>query len=371
MKKKRVLTLTTYDVYNYGASLQAYALQQYIKKRGCESELINYQPDYLTRKYDYTWVNPESKMSRYAVTRIVYRCLKYLQRQTTMGRKRAFDTFHKNYLLQGTRYRTHQELTDNPPIADAYIVGSDQIWNTFYETGQDGAFYLDFVKSGVKASYAASFSYTEISSEWQEKISTWLKSFDKISVRECHGVDILKSMGLDGKWVLDPVFLLSDDQWKNVMTSFEKKEKYLLLYDFENNKDLKHFCIQYAKEKGLKIYSINDTYPCRYADRNFSSAGPREFLSLIYNCDAFVSNSFHGTAFSIIFRKPVFVFNRVRHKVNSRMESLTSLFKIGDCIVEPQSDYTKYINKEFDFEQINAIRLHEVDKSKEYINGLL
>ena len=121
----------------------------------------------------------------------------------------------------------------------------------------------------------------------------------------------------------------------------------------------------------MKIYSINDTYPCRYADRNFSSAGPREFLSLIYNCDAFVSNSFHGTAFSIIFRKPVFVFNRVRHKVNSRMESLTSLFKIGDCIVEPQSDYTKYINKEFDFEQINAIRLHEVDKSKEYINGLL
>lgn len=371
MKKKRVLTLTTYDVYNYGASLQAYALQQYLNMQGCESELINYQPEYLTRKYDYCWVNPESKMSRYALTRIIYRCLKYLQRQTTMGRKRAFDTFHKDYLIQGTRYRTHQELMDNPPIADAYIVGSDQIWNTFYETGQDGAFYLDFVKTGVKTSYAASFSYTEISSEWQEKISTWLKSFDKISVRECHGVDILKSMGLDGKWVLDPVFLLSDDQWKNVMASFEKKEKYLLLYDFENNKDLKHFCIQYAKEKGLKIYSINDTYPCRYADRNFSSAGPREFLSLIYNCDAFVSNSFHGTAFSIIFGKPVFVFNRNRHKVNSRMESLTKMFGIEECIVPEGFTIDKYAEMVFDFEKINNIRIEKLEVSEKFLNELL
>ena len=215
MKKKRVLTLTTYDVYNYGASLQAYALQQYIKKRGCESELINYQPDYLTRKYDYTWVNPESKMSRYAVTRIVYRCLKYLQRQTTMGRKRAFDTFHKDYLIQGTRYRTHQELMDNPPIADIYIVGSDQIWNTFYETGRDGAFYLDFVKQGLKASYSASFSYTEICEEWKKKISFWLKDFNKIAVREYHGVEILKDLGFDGYWVLDPVFLLSIEKWND------------------------------------------------------------------------------------------------------------------------------------------------------------
>lgn len=371
MDKKLVLTLTTYDVYNYGASLQAYALQQYIKKQGCDSELINYQPEYLTRKYDYRWVNPESRMSKYAITRVAYRVMKYLQRQTTMRRKRAFDDFHIKYLLQGKRYRTHQELIDNPPIADVYIVGSDQIWNTFYETGKDGAFYLDFVKSGLKASYAASFSYTDIDSTWKEILSVWLRNFDKIAVRECHGVDILRSMGLEGQWVLDPVFLLSVDQWKSLMSPFEKKENYILVYDFENNSEIKRFSLQYAKEKKLKVYSINDTYPRLYADRNFSSAGPLEFLSLIYHCDAFVSNSFHGTAFSIIFGKPVFVFNRNRHKVNSRMDSLTSLFGISDCIVEYQSDYSKYINKTFDFERINIIRLHELKKSMEYLNALL
>lgn len=369
--KKNVLTLTTYDVYNYGASLQAYALQQYISKLGCDVELINYQPKYLTRKYDYHWVNPESKMSKYALTRGVYRCLKYLQRQTTMRRKRAFDVFHNDFLLQGKCYHTHKEMIDNPPLADIYIVGSDQVWNTFYETGQDGTFYLDFVKSGKKVSYAASFSYTEISKEWKEKISIWLKDFEKIAVRECHGIDILKNMGLEGEWVLDPVFLLSINQWRSIMSTFKKKEPYLLVYDFENNLEIKRFCKQYAAEKGLRIYSVNDTYPRHYADKNFSSAGPREFLSLIYNCDAFVSNSFHGTAFSIIFEKPVFVFNRNRHKVNSRMESLTSLFGISDCMVKPQKDYSEYINMVFDFEHINTVRMHELEKSTAYLKELL
>lgn len=368
---KRALTLTTYDVYNYGASLQAYALQQYLMSQGCESELINYQPEYLRRKYDYMWVNPESKLSKWWITRVAYRIMKFLQRQTTMGRKKAFDTFHKQYLAQTEPYYTYDELAANPPVADLYIVGSDQIWNTFYETGRDGAFYLDFVKKGVKASYAASFSYTEISKEWEEKIALWLKDFEKIAVREFNGVDILKRIGLDGQWVLDPVFLLPIEKWKEIMTPIKKKEPYILVYDFESNKEIERFCKEYAKEKGLKIYSINDTYPKMYADKNFSSAGPREFLSLIYNCDAFVSNSFHGTAFSIIFDRPVFVFNRNRHKVNSRMESLTRLFGIEECIVPENFNIAKYTTMPFDFERIKKTRLDELEKSKEFLKALL
>lgn len=178
-------------------------------------------------------------------------------------------------------------------------------------------------------------------------------------------------MDIDGQWVLDPVFLLPIEKWKEIMTPIEKKEPYILVYDFESNKEIERFCKEYAKEKGLKIYSINDTYPKMYADKNFSSAGPREFLSLIYNCDAFVSNSFHGTAFSIIFGKPVFVFNRNRHKVNSRMESLTHLFGIEECIVPENFNITQYSAMPFDFEKINSIRLAELEKSKAYLKSLL
>lgn len=178
-------------------------------------------------------------------------------------------------------------------------------------------------------------------------------------------------MEIEGTWVLDPVFLLSVDEWKKQMSFFEKKEKYLLLYDFEGNKDLKRFAKAYAKTHKLKIYAIVDTYPLFYADRNFTSAGPSEFLSLIYHCDAFISNSFHGTAFSIIFNKPVYVFNRHRHKVNSRMESLMTLFDLKDCILTDSAMYETAIHKSFDFSHINDIREHELQKSKEYLSKLL
>lgn len=92
----KIKTLTTYDVYNYGASLQAYALMTYLSSLGNDVEIINYQPSYLTRKYDYKWVNPESSMSRYAVTRVLYRILKFLQRQTTMRRNKLLTNSPKS-----------------------------------------------------------------------------------------------------------------------------------------------------------------------------------------------------------------------------------------------------------------------------------
>lgn len=368
----KIKTLTTYDVYNYGASLQAYALQTYLTDLGNDVEIINYQPEYLTRKYDYKWVNPESWMSHNVVTRYVYRVMKYLQRQTTLGRKRKFDEFNHKILKETKRkYLTYDDLCQNPPEADLYIVGSDQIWNVFYETGRDKAFYLDFVNKGAKASYAASFSFLDIDNENLERIRKSLSTFKAVSVREYQGLDILNKMGINGTWVLDPVFLLSVDKWKMLMSNFKKTEPYLLVYDFEGNGLLETFAKNYAKQKGLKIYSITDTYPRLYADRNFNSAGPKEFLSLIYNCDAFVSNSFHGTAFSIIFHKPVFVFNRHRHKVNSRMQSLVKLFGLENCIISDYTDSEKAMKVSFDFSSIDRIKNENLLTSIKFLQKLL
>lgn len=368
----KIKTLTTYDVYNFGASLQAYALQTYLSNLGNEVEIINYQPDYLTRKYDYKWVNPESSMSKFLVTRIIYRILKFLQRQTTLKRKRKFDIFNHQVLKETShKYLTYKELQMNPPEADLFFVGSDQIWNTFYEAGRDPAFYLEFVHKGKKASYAASFSYLDIDDMNLKRIQKSLKKFQAVSVREYHGLEILNKIGVQGTWVLDPVFLLSQEEWIKLMTPFSKTEKYLLIYDFEKNKDLKEFALLYAKEKNLKIYAINDTYPLAYADRNFNNAGPKEFISLIYHCDAFISNSFHGTAFSIIFNKPVFVFNRHRHKVNSRMESLMSLFNLKNFIINDKSMYETSIKASIDYEEVNSIIKAETIKSKQFISQLL
>lgn len=106
-----IKTLTTYNVYNYGASLQAYALQEYLIQKGCNVEIINYQPQYLTRKYNYKWVNPESKMSKFFISRMMYRILKFLQRQTTLKRKRQFDIFTQKELKETPiKYLSYYEL---------------------------------------------------------------------------------------------------------------------------------------------------------------------------------------------------------------------------------------------------------------------
>lgn len=368
----RINTLTTYDVYNYGASLQAYALQQYLMSLGHEVEIINYQPDYLTRKYNYKWVNPESKLSKYAITRATYRVMKYLQRQTTLGRKRMFDTFNHQVLKETPiKYTSYEALCAQPPQADLYMAGSDQIWNVFYEAGRDPAFFLEFVKHGHKASYAASFSYLDIDEGNKARIKKSLETFNAVAVREFQGLDILNGMGIKGTWVLDPVFLLTTEQWKQLMSPIPPKENYLLIYDFEGNKELKQFAKEYARRNNLKIYAIADTYPLLYADRNFMKAGPKEFVSMIYHCKAFISNSFHGTAFSIIFNKPVFVFNRHRHKVNSRMESLMTLFDLKNCILNSPNEWENAYNYTFDYNRINDIKQRELIKSKAYLDDLL
>lgn len=373
----KIKTLTTYDVYNYGASLQAYALLQYLILQGHEVEIIRYQPDYLSRKYDYKWVNPESKMSHHAVTRGIYRIAKFIQRQMTMGRKRAFDEFNHGALKETSMcYHTFDELKVIPPQADLYLCGSDQIWNVFYDAGRDPAFYLEFVPEGSKrASYAASFSYLDIDDVNTARIAASLKKFDGVSVREYHGLEILKGMGIEGTWVLDPVFLLPVEHWRTFAKkgNLEKKshrEPYLLIYDFEGNDLLKEAAMVYARQHHLKMYAIVDTYPLRYADKNFKKAGPIEFVQMIEGCSAFMSNSFHGTAFSIMFHKPMFVFRRNRHAVNSRMESLLQLFELKDCMIDGVSDMLASLSRDFDWDKIEGIKEKQLAVSVDYLKKL-
>ena len=372
----KIKTLTTYDVYNYGASLQAYALQQYLIDIGNEVEIIRYQPDYLSRKYDYFWVNPESKASKYLVTRMIYRVAKFIHRQTTLKRKHAFDRFNHQVLKETPIiYHTYQELCDNPPEAELFICGSDQIWNILHENGRDPTFFLEFVRQGIKASYAASFSYLEIDEDNFKRIQNSLRTFSAISVREYHGIDILKKMGLKGTWVLDPVFLLSGLKWKSLIENSclkpNNEERYLLVYDFEGNDLLKECAISYAKTNSLKIYAIVDNFPVFYADKNYMGAGPIEFVHLISNCEAFMSNSFHGSAFSIMFHKKFWVFKRLRQSVNSRMESLLTLFEMKELLVSGTEHFARVENYTFNWENVEKMKSFKLAESKDFIDNLL
>ena len=319
----KIKTITCHDVYNVGASLQAFALVTYLRQLGHDAEIVDYKPFYLSNHYKLLGVgNP--KYDR-PVLREIYNILKFpgRLRARLSRRKKEYDDFTNDYLpLTTKRYTSNEELKNDPPEADLFFAGSDQIWNTLFQNGKDPAFYLDFVPEGVRrASYAASFATDDIMEEWKPKVKQWLSNMDDISVRESSGLLILDNLGIkNAVQVLDPVFLLKGTDWEKLEKDLSLCEPYLLLYDFEQNPQIAECARTLAKKNGWKVYSVLHN-PC--CDRCFDQEGPLAFLYLIHHARFVLSNSFHATAFSLIFQKEFITFDR-GEKINTRMRDLLS-----------------------------------------------
>lgn len=338
----RINTITCHDVYNSGASLQAYALMKYLQECGHDVKIIDYKPEYLSRHYK-LWIVANPKYEKNIILKTMYLLLKLPGRLWALKTKKVFDNFRNQYLdITETRYKSNEELKDNLPEADIYIAGSDQIWNATFTNGKDEAFYLDFVPNNkIKASYAASFATETFPEELKQKTSKMLSQFDYISVREKSGLEILKDMDIkNGVQVLDPVFLLDKEHWEKMCIDIKCTQKYLLVYDFDNNPLIKEIAIKISKEKGLKIYTI---FKSDYSDKVISQMGPIEFISYIKNAEFIISNSFHGTAYSLIFEKEFIVTNRV-DKINTRMRDLLSEIGISERLVS-NVDEINYLSK--------------------------
>lgn len=315
----KIKTITCHDVYNLGASLQAYALATYLKTCNHDVQIIDYKPEYLSRHYSLTAV-PNPRFDR-AVLRELYLLAKLPGRLKARRskRKQRFDAFREEYLpLTKERYRSSEELRANCPEADVYIAGSDQIWNPVFPNGKDPAFFLEFVpEDRQKISYAASFSVDMLSEEDRQRIQPWLSRLDAISVRESSGLRLLNEMGLAGAQVMDPVFLLEKESWESLAFR-PNAQGYILVYDFDNSPLMRKLAAALADRTGKKIISV---FPVEGADEVWADMGPREFLGAIMNADIVLSNSFHATAFSLIFQREFYVINR-EEKINTRMRDL-------------------------------------------------
>jgi hypothetical protein len=267
-------------------------------------------------------------------------------------------------------YRNIQELKSNPPLADIYFAGSDQIWNPSLPNGNDPAFFLNFAPSNaIKASYAASFSISELNQTVFPFMKQMLSSFHHISVREKSGLRILESLGISGgTLVSDPVFLLDESHWQS-MCNYPVGEKYVFVYDQENNASIKEAAKALAKAKNLRIFAISGLYPKFYAHKRINNAGPIEFLGLIKNCDYCLTNSFHCMAFSLIFKKQFFLFKRNHENVNSRMLDLLSYLDLEDRVYSGETDITT--TDDIDYVPVREKIEKLVCRSKSYIGTVL
>ena len=324
----KIKTITCHDVYNVGASLQAYALEQYLTDQGHDVEIIDYKPDYLSRHYSLSAVN-NPRFDR-PLIRQAYLMAKLPGRLAArFGRKKkSFDSFKKTVLRVTTRrYNSAEALRDDPPEADVYIAGSDQIWNPLFPNGRDAAFFLDFVPAGKKRiSYAASFAVEEIAGEDQARMKPWLEKFDAVSVREASGVRLLEQMGLHGVQVCDPVFLLTREQWAAMAA---QQAGGVFVYDFDGSKQVQEMAAVLSESRKAPIVSV---FPMQNAAHVCKDMGPREFLGAIACADVVLSNSFHATAFALLFHKDFFVVERWE-KINTRMKDLLESVGLSDRLI--------------------------------------
>lgn len=361
----KIKTITCHEVYNYGATLQEYALLHYLKMLGHEAQAIHYKPHYQSNHFN-LWTITNPRFGGFPV-KYLYLLAKLPERISSLRKKKAFDKFTARYLNTGSKlYHTNDELKKDLPEADAFICGSDQIWNSFFPNGWDAAYYLDFVPDNkMRISYAASFATDEITDKIKPFVSEKVKRLNAVSVRETSGVSILKRLGIKAKQVLDPVFLVPKTHWIETFIS-PVSGKFIFIYDFESNPLIEKLARKIAREKGCKILTVNRNIS--YADKNLWYCAPDMFLSLVYHAQYILTNSFHALAFSLIFEKQVYVVNR-HEKINTRMRDLLDLVKLSRYLIKNEADLETL--GLIDYETVNPVLKKHIKDSKSFLENNL
>lgn len=361
--------LTYHSGYNYGACLQAFALQTTLKKLGLKSEIINFETE--------RFVSSREMFSRHP--RRIKEIIKNISRIPYWSelhcREELFNSFTEEVLYATKRYKTEQEVIEHADDYDCIICGSDQIWNL----SQDDApaanllFYLNFPKKQRRISYAASFGkWVKEAHKHENVILPLLKQFDALSVREQSGCDYLKSVGINCEIVLDPTLLLDKEDYDSICVERLVPDKYILMFGWNTNQDLIDAAKHVSEELRLPVYNI--VPPPRAMFKGIPrklDVGPREFLSMIKHAEFVVTNSFHGTAFSTIYEKPYV--SIVSGKPDTRMASLLNQLGLSNHLVtKDKLDVRAMMNTDYNavWEKKAALRQSSFDYLKRSLAGL-
>ena len=236
-------------------------------------------------------------------------------------------------------------------------------------------FFLTFAPEGSKKiSYATSIGVTELTDREKADFKKWLASYEAISVREAEGKQLLDSFIKDKnvEVVADPTFLLDIEEWKSLATAPSIKENYILLFSLTNTKPLVDFAIRMSKESGkrlviLKGPLLDANSPDYVLDNNI---GPREFLGYFDNADMVITDSFHGSVFSMLMgAKNFFSYIQPVSKTGSRITNLLST--VGEPGHLLPSDLAKSY-KELDNEKVDKATLYKkIAEVREHARGFL
>lgn len=350
--------LTYHRSLNYGAELQAIALMNYIKGMGHDVTIIDYWPKYRTDRWGKILSLPFLKALR-EVELMTMTCLR------THMRKRNTAKFIKKYM----------NLSDIHDRFDIVVYGSDQIWRKFSTAnfrGYDKVYWGEGVISAKhRITYAASMGKISVKGDNDKTfIIDHLNNFQAISLREQDFIDYCRlTFDIHFPKVLDPVFLLSETEWKELVPDKNVPQfKYILYYTIMYNKETQRIVDVLQKQTGLRVIEMRMTIPeFHYGSRYRYSADAQEFISVLRNAEYVVASSFHGVALSLKFNKQ-FYYAGSKTSSNRIISLLNSLGLLDRIIYEGG---VINIHEKIDYQKTNR-KLSLLEKeSKEWLLDIL
>ena len=349
--------ITFHFAHHYGAQLQALATMRAICSLGHDCEIIDYRLPHTTRTNQLF----KKSGSVRAMASDAHTALHYAPFKRRFDRFEAFVA--EEMALSPQRYTSFEQLREQPPEYDVYVAGSDQIWNPYIFSDKqfDPAFLLDFVKEGRRIAYAPSLGVPRLPEDKAAELKEFLAPFSALSVREKRGQVLLKeAAGRDARVVLDPTLLLNGEDWGKLANPNRRKGPYILCYFVSDPGEAAPYALALSQKTGWPIVQLAGARRKIDGARELVfDAGPREFLALFRDAAAVVTNSFHGAAFSLQFKKNFFTSmspKERREPTFSRIYSLLSRLGCADRIIG--LDTTAPLEAEMDYDRVYA-RLEE------------
>lgn len=386
---RRIGVVTYCHCQNYGAELQAYALQETLRRIGWQSEIIQFERSRIT------WQQKCYKFSRAIFMRIkrspfhgVIDVVKIMARPVMRRLSSPSQVALKGLELRSSRfeafwatYENHTEKIDFTGLGglnyEVLIAGSDQIWN-WLQTGDVSPFFLMFGSEKCrKCSYAASLSESYIPRRYRDMYVNGLKNLDFVSVRESMGqAELQKLTSKPVEVVLDPTLLLARSDWSKVWSDAIKIEQpYIFSYSLNESPMYVKEVAAMANTFGMKVVNIKSS-PWGTGRPEFIDvfdAGPREFLYLLAHSKFVVTNSFHGTIFALNFHVPFLSLLNPVSGSNSRIQSIVQELGVQDRAVfdDDKCAIKNALLKEIDFGLVEKRRATLDERSRQFLNVAL
>lgn len=328
-----------YSANNYGALLQYYALQEYLKARGHQAFWIR---SILPQSKIYLLLRHLKNYKSIPLLSNYYRC------------RHQFMDFVNRYLsVSEMVYVGNKDLFPNCPDADFYITGSDQVWGGVLPEN-----YLRFVSdSSKKIAYAVSFGRANLPQEQLDVIAPWVHDFRAVSVREKSGVDICRLMSVEAEHVLDPTFLI-DKSLYPILPDGELEDTLFCYMLNVHDPQSVHWLdiVAYAKSLQVRLNVASCQYSeCYFEKKYLRFPSPAQWLYNYSRARCIITNTFHGTVFALIYHKPFVVILQDRETAiqNERLYSLLHMFQLEDRILR-QGSISKIMRQEIDWNKVDS-----------------